>query len=150
MSELGDNVWADLPEAFEGILGTRLVRTEGRPLAGAVWELPPGSDGVDFHYHHGTEEYLIVLRGTATLRTNDGERELAEGAVVHFPPGPDGAHTVMNRSDAPVRYVIVAAHASPDIIEYPDRGTFVAGAKTLSQRGEPFFVRLPFPEDTAE
>ena len=53
----------------------------------------------------------------------------------------------MNHSDAPVRYAMVGAHASPDIIEYPDKGTFVAGAKTLSQRGEPFFVRLPLPEN---
>jgi len=52
----------------------------------------------------------------------------------------------MNRSDTPARYVMVGAHASPDVIEYPDKGTFVAGAKTSSQRGEPFFVRLPLPE----
>jgi uncharacterized cupin superfamily protein len=51
----------------------------------------------------------------------------------------------MNLSDEPVRYLLVAAHTSPDIIEYPDKGTFVAGAKSLSQRGEPFFVRLPLP-----
>ena len=144
--EHGDNVWDDLPQIEDGISGQRLVRTEGRPLAGAVWELQPGADGVDFHFHHGTEEYLIILRGTATLRTYDGEREVREGTVVHFPPGREGAHTVMNRSDAPVRYLIVAAHASPDIIEYPDKGTFVAGAKTPSQDGQPFFVRLPIPE----
>ena len=70
--EYGDNVWAELPELWEGIRGTRLVREEGRPLAGAVWELPPGSRGVDYHFHHGTEEYLVVLRGTATLRTPEG------------------------------------------------------------------------------
>ncbi len=55
----------------------------------------------------------------------------------------------MNRSEAPVRYVMVAAHTSPDIVEYPDRGTFAAGAKTLSQRGERFFVQLPLPESDA-
>lgn len=143
--EYGDNVWAELPELWEGIRGSRLVREEGRPLAGAVWELPPGSRGVDYHFHHGTEEYLVVLRGRATLRTPEGERELPEGTVVHFSPGPEGAHTVMNLSEEPVRYLLVAAHASPDIIEYPDKGTFVAGAKSLSQRGEPFFVRLPLP-----
>jgi uncharacterized cupin superfamily protein len=147
MSEYGDNVWADLPEIEGGVNGARLVREEGHPLAGAVWELAPGSEGVDYHYHHGTEEYLVVLRGTATLRTPAGERELAEGAVAHFRPGPEGAHAVLNRSDAPVRYLMIAVHASPDIIEYPDEGTFVAGAKTHSQHGKPFFVRLPLPPD---
>ena len=144
----GDNVWEpDLPEVWAGVRGRRLVREQGRPLAGAVWELPPGSAGVDYHFHHGTEELLIVLRGTATLRTPEGERELAEGAVAHFSPGPGGAHTVMNRSDEPMRYVMVGAHTSPDIVEYPDKSEFAAVAKSLSQRGEPFFVRQPLPED---
>ena len=145
--EYGENVWEpELPEVWEGIRGRRLIREEGRPLSGAVWELPPGSRGVDYHFHHGTEEFLIVLSGTATLRTADGERELAPCSVAHFSPGPEGAHAVMNLSDEPMRYVMIAAHASPDIIEYPDKGEFVAGARSLSQRGEPFFVRLPFPE----
>ena len=145
--EYGENVWEpELPEVWEGVQGRRLIREEGRPLSGAVWELPPGSRGVDYHFHHGTEEFLIVLSGTATLRTPDGERELAAGSVAHFSPGPEGAHSVMNLGDEPMRYVMIAAHASPDIIEYPDTAEFAAGAKSLSQSGEPFFVRLPFPD----
>ena len=145
--EYGDNVFADLPELGDGVRGQRLVREAGHPLAAAVWELPPGSDGMPYHFHHGTEEYLIVLSGTATLRTPHGERELAPGAVAHFSPGPEGAHTVMNRGGDPVRYVMVGAHASPDIVEYLDEGAFAAMAKTPSQRGEPFFVRLPMPDE---
>jgi uncharacterized cupin superfamily protein len=53
----------------------------------------------------------------------------------------------MNRSGESMRYLMIAAHASPDIIEYPDKGEFAAGAKSLSQRGEPFFVRLPLPDE---
>jgi quercetin dioxygenase-like cupin family protein len=136
--QYGDNVFAELPEVWEGIYGRPLVRHDGHPLAAAVWELPPGSDGVDYHYHLGTEEYLVVLRGTATLRTRDGERELPQGSVAHFPPGPDGTHTVVNRSDEPVRYLMVGAHASSDIVVYPDKDEFAAAA-----RG--FLVRLPLP-----
>ena len=150
MSDYGDNIWGELVEIGDGIHGIRLRRTEGYPLAAAVWELAPGSDGVDYHFHHGTEELLIVLRGRPTLRGPDGERQLEEGEVQHFPPGPDGAHTVLNRTDEIVRYVMVGAHASPDIIEYPDKGEFVAGARTASQRGEPFFVRLPLPDADLE
>ena len=146
MSDYGDNIWDELDEIEEGIRGRRLRRTEGHPLAAAVWELEPGSRGVDYHFHHGTEELLIVLRGRPTLHGVDGERELAEGEVVHFPPGPVGAHRLSNMTEDVVRYVMVGAHASPDIIEYPEQGTFAAVAKTFSQRGDPFFVRLPFPE----
>ena len=146
--DYGTNVWEpDLPEVAEGIRRRRLIRAEGRPLAGAVWELPPGSLGVDYHFHHGNEEFLIVIRGTATLRTPEGERELSEGSVAHFSPGPGGAHAVMNLSDAPMRYVMIAAHTSPDIIEYPDKGEFAAVAQSLSQRGERFVVCLPLPDE---
>jgi uncharacterized cupin superfamily protein len=88
----------------------------------------------------------VASIGTATLRTPDGERELVEGSVAHFSPGADGAHTVMNLSDEPMRYVMIAGHASPDIIEYPDKGEFGAGSRLASQRGEPFFVRLAMPD----
>jgi uncharacterized cupin superfamily protein len=142
-----DNVWEpELPEVWDGIHGRRLIREEGRPLSGAVWELPPGSRGVDYHFHHGTEELLIVLRGSATLRTQDGERELPEGSVAHFSPGAGGAHAVMNLGEEPMRYVMIAAHATPDIVEYPDKGEFAAVASSRSQRGEPFFVRSALPE----
>ena len=47
-----------------------------------------------YHFHHGMEEWLLVVDGTPTLRTPDGERELRRGDVVCFPPGPDGAHQV--------------------------------------------------------
>jgi len=86
--DYGTNVWErDLPEVWEGIRGRRLIREDGRPLSGAVWELPPGSRGVDYHFHHGTEEFLIVLRGTATLRTPEGERELPEDRSPTFHRG---------------------------------------------------------------
>jgi uncharacterized cupin superfamily protein len=141
VSEYGDNVWGDLTEMGDGVSGRRLRRTEGNRLAAAVWELAPRSDGVVYHFHHGTEELLIVLRGRPLLRAADGERQLEEGEVVHFPPGPEGAHKLSNPTDEPVRYVMAAAHTSPDIVEYPDEGTYAAFAKTKSQHGEPFSVR---------
>ena len=65
-------------------------------LGATVYELPP--DGyVVYHFHHGSEELLIVLRGRPTLRTPDGERQLDEGDVVYFPTGPEGAHGLTNR-----------------------------------------------------
>jgi len=41
----------------------------------------------------------------------EGERELPQGSVAHLSHGPDGAHTVMNLSDAAMRYVMLAAVA---------------------------------------
>ena len=142
MPEYGDNIWSELEEIGDGVSGRRLRRGgPGTRLGAAVWELAAGSDGVPYHFHHGTEELLIVLRGRPLLRAADGERELAEGEVVHFPPGPEGAHKLSNPTDEAVRYIMAAVHTSPDIVEYPDEGTYAAFAKTKSQHGEPFDVR---------
>ena len=139
MDEFGTNIWAELEEIGEGTRGPRLERPQGATLAHSVWELEPGAPPIDYHVHHGSEETLIVLRGRPTLRTPAGERELAEGDVVHFARGPEGAHSVANRSDAPVRYLMAAAHPTPEVIEYPDKGTFVVMARTGSQAGAPLF-----------
>jgi uncharacterized cupin superfamily protein len=143
VSDYGDNVWGELEEMGDGVSGRRLRRGEDARLVAAVWELAPRSEGVAYHFHHGTEELLVVLRGRPLLRAAAGERLLEEGEVVHFPPGPEGAHKLSNPTDEPVRYLMASApaHAPLDIIEYLDEGTYAAYAKTKSQRGEPFFVR---------
>ena len=69
----------------------RLVRTPGTHLTASVYVVEPGEKHLPYHFHHGAEELLVVLRGRPTLRTPDGIRQLAEGDVVHFPRGPAGA-----------------------------------------------------------
>src|SRR5438128_2889272 len=88
-----DNIWTDTWDPGEdwsggGARSKRLPR--GESLGGSVYELGPGN-WIPFHFHHGSEELLVVLRGRPTLRTGDGERRLTEGEVVHFLRGPDGA-----------------------------------------------------------
>jgi uncharacterized cupin superfamily protein len=106
-------------------------RTKGllpaaRDLGLRLYELPPGQQQVAYHFHHGNEEAVVVLRGTPTVRTPEGERELAAGDVVFFPKGPDGAHQMLNRSEEPALYLIAASHASPEVVEYPDSGKVLA------------------------
>jgi uncharacterized cupin superfamily protein len=150
--DLGDNVWdvewaepGPFDEAAEaagygGVRGRRLLRPQGATLNAAVWELEPGATQAPYHFHHGGEELLIVLKGTPTLRSPEGERELKEGEVVHFARGPEGAHQLSNRSDAAVRYVIACAQGSPEIIEYPDSGKIASMARTESASGGPLFT----------
>lgn len=65
---------------------------------------------------------VVVLRGTPTLRTPDGERALAEGDVIVFPRGPEGAKGIVNESDTTARVLIVSTNSDPDVTEYPDSG----------------------------
>jgi len=118
----------------DGAKSTRLVES-GPQLGATVYELGPGNTAV-YHFHHGSEELLIVLRGRPTLRTPDGERQLAEGEVVHFPLGPDGAHGMRNDTDDAVRYVVAGIRVSPEVVEYPETKQITAQARTGSQVGE--------------
>ena len=116
-----DDNWGEQQEDWSGggALTKRLVAGGGPFLGASLYELGPGNF-VIYHAHHGSEELLLVLHGRPTLRTPDGERELAAGDVVHFPAGPEGAHGIRNDTDEPVRYVMAGTRVSPEVVEYPD------------------------------
>ncbi|HZV73548.1 MAG TPA: cupin domain-containing protein [Conexibacter sp.] len=112
-----------------GVRAASVGRLAGaRQVGMSVYELDPGKKNLPYHAHHGIEEIVVVLKGTPTLRTPDGERELAEGEVVAFAPGRGGAHQLLNRSDAVVRYLMLSSKAAADLIEYPDSGKISAQA----------------------
>ena len=116
-----DDDWGEQEEDWSGGGGRSKRLVPSGPLLGAsVYELDRGNFMV-FHFHHGSEELLVVLRGTPTLRTLERERRLEEGEAVHFPTGPAGAHEIRNDTDEPVRYLVAGIRISPEIIEYPDR-----------------------------
>lgn len=135
MSNIWTDGWDDNDDwSGGGGKSKRLVGPE--PLLGAsLYELGPDNFNV-LHFHHGSEELLIVLRGRPTLRTPEGERVLAEGEVLHFPAGPDGARGLRNDTDEPVRYVMAGIRVSPEVVEYPELGKITAQARTASQTGD--------------
>ena len=95
-------------------------------IGGSMYELEPGDRLWPYHTHHANEEWAIVLRGQPTLRTPEGECELTEGDVVCFPRGERGAHQISNRTDAPIRVLMLSTLLSPDVIEYLDSGKIAA------------------------
>ena len=96
------------------------VQAGAQELAANVYELDPGAVGSPLHLHHANEELLLVLAGTLSLRGPDGTQLLPAGAVIAFPRGRAGVHSLVNRSDAPVRYLVVSTTNRPDVVEYPD------------------------------
>jgi uncharacterized cupin superfamily protein len=123
------NVFA--PENWERDLGaargTRVGAAAGSTELGCtLFELDPGGQAAPYHMHHGNEELLIVLDGKLELRTPGGRRELPRGAVVAFAAGPDGAHSLRNRTDERARYVIVSTMRFPEVAEQLDTGTVLA------------------------
>jgi uncharacterized cupin superfamily protein len=98
-------------------LGPRIGATR---IGCSIYELEPGERTFPYHFHYGNEEWLLVVRGTPTLRSPDGERELRAGDLVAFPAGPDGAHAVANRSGEPARVAIFSTLCLPSVVVYPD------------------------------
>jgi uncharacterized cupin superfamily protein len=133
--------WEDLYPQIEGWRSNiKRVVPPGNTLGMSVYELQPGQTQCPYHFHHGNEELVLVLNGHPTLRTPDGEQELAPGDVVHFSKGPAGAHQIVNRASDPARYVVADAHVTPEIVEYPDSGKLAAMSRAESQRGGPLWT----------
>ena len=101
---------------------SRIGRQAGSEKLGAsLFEVPAGASSFPLHIHYANEELLIVMAGRPTLRTLDGEpRELAPGDVIACPAGPRGAHRIDNRSDEPIRFLVVSTMNAPEINDYPD------------------------------
>jgi uncharacterized cupin superfamily protein len=146
-------IWGDDWEATDdwsggGAKSRRLVG-QGPLLGASLYELGPGNSAV-YHFHHGSEELLIVLRGRPTLRGPDGERQLDEGDVVHFPLGPEGAHGLRNDTEETLRYIVAGIRVSPEVAEYPDVKKVTAQARTDSQTGERLWLIHDLEQDPGE
>jgi uncharacterized cupin superfamily protein len=116
-------------------------RLNGELIGASLYELEPGNKLWPYHTHHANEEWLLVVRGEPTLRSADGEQELCEGDIACFRRGKEGYHQVINRTDSPVRVLMISTLVAPDIVEYPDSGKVAAG----SVAGERILLGRPGP-----
>jgi uncharacterized cupin superfamily protein len=92
-------------------------------IGGSLYVLDEDERTWPYHFHHGMEEWAIVVGGAPTLRGPDGERVLRRGDVVCFPAGPEGAHQLRG----PGSVLLLSANRTPETIEYPDSGKVACG-----------------------
>lgn len=135
---LFDAHWEEERDGPEGFRARRVyvARTLGAEQLGAsLWEIDPGESNMPYHAHHANEELLVVLAGTPTLRTAEGERDLRPGDTVLFARGV--AHQLVNRSDGPARFLLTAPLNHPEIMELPDTARLgVFAGRPTSGKGE--------------
>jgi uncharacterized cupin superfamily protein len=101
-----------------------------------VYALPPQQAVCPYHFEWTDEEWLIVLSGSPTLRSPEGERTLEPGDVVCFPAGPAGAHLV-RANDEPARVAMLSTKSEIGVAEYPDSdkvGVWADGAHYMLRR----------------
>ncbi|HEX8645634.1 MAG TPA: cupin domain-containing protein [Thermoleophilaceae bacterium] len=98
------------------------LQTGVHRVGASLWEVPAGQAPYPYHFHLTEDEILILLEGTLSLRTPEGWRELREGDVVGFPVGEAGAHQVVNRTDATVRFLAVSNSGAAEAVVQADAG----------------------------
>jgi uncharacterized cupin superfamily protein len=82
--------------------------------------LGPGDWSSPRHWHSDEDEFIYVLEGELTLVTDGGEQRLTAGMAAGFPADVEDGHHLINRSDAPARYLEVGTRSPDDVARYPD------------------------------
>lgn len=91
-------------------------------LGANIVTLLPGETSTFWHWHEAGDEFLYLLEGRAVVVENDGPHEIGPGDMCCWPAGVNNAHHVLNRSDTPVRYLVLGSGADRDCVHYPDEG----------------------------
>ena len=116
--------------------GARLAAgTAALKLGASVDTVPPGKRACPYHFHYAQEEMFIVLEGEGTLRVAGEMLPIRAGDVVFIPPGPAYPHQIINTSAAPLKYLSISTKDSPEVVEYPDSGKYLASA---TRDGDPY------------
>lgn len=84
-----------------------------------VYDLAPGEASCPYHYE-SHEEWLLVVEGSVVVRRPGGEQTLQRGDITSFAAGAEGAHKIMNRSEAPARTLAFSTAESLSFSVYPD------------------------------
>ncbi|HJQ74329.1 MAG TPA: cupin domain-containing protein, partial [Gaiellaceae bacterium] len=128
------------PPGYEKTRAVRVGQKIGATRMGmSIYELDPGQGVCPYHFEWTDEEWLIVVSGSPTVRTPEGETVLGPGDVACFPAGPEGAHSVRNSSEEPVRVAMLSTRNEFGIAEYPDSdkvGVWAGDAHYMLRRGE--------------
>ena len=94
----------------------------GKKIGMSLVELPPGKRSWPFHVHTSNEEAIFILEGEGMLRLPSGETPVRAGHYIAFPVGPEHAHQMINRSDKPLKYLVLSTMMPLEISHYPDTG----------------------------
>jgi uncharacterized cupin superfamily protein len=144
-----DNIWTsewDGGEDWSGGGGNakRLPRAE-RPGA-TVYEISPGNFD-PYHFHHASEEMLIVLDGEMTMKTEEGARTVRRGR--DLPGRACRRPWLRNAGEGPCRYLMASSRRLPEVAEYPELGQIAVQGPSASQTGEGlwFIYDVPKPGD---
>src|SRR4051794_15788191 len=116
---------SNYPEPFASRMAGRLKRPLG-DLFGLtnfgvnLTPLAPGAVSALRHSHSRQDEFIYVVEGRPTLRTNAGRTVLEAGMCAGFKAGTGDAHHLINETQDDVVYLEIGDRTPGDAGSYPD------------------------------
>lgn len=116
---------SNYPEPFASRMTGRLKRPLGDVFGLTnfgvnLTTLAPGAVSALRHSHSKQDEFIYVLQGKPTLRTNSGLCVLEPGMCAGFKAGTGDAHHLLNETNDDVVYLEVGDRTPGDKGSYPD------------------------------
>jgi len=135
------------PEPFASRVAGREKRVLGdlfglKNFGVNLTRLAPGAVSALRHAHAKQDEFVYILQGTPTLRTDEGATSLIPGMCAGFPAGTGNAHHLVNETDTDVVYLEIGDRTPGDSAVWPDddlQVVEIAGQKRMAHRdGTPY------------
>jgi uncharacterized cupin superfamily protein len=84
--------------------------------------LEPGASSALQHHHTKQDEFVYILKGTATLRLGEKEFTMTAGDCVGFKAGNGIGHCIVNRHDSTetLEYLEIGDRTAGDEVTYPE------------------------------
>ncbi len=117
------------PSTYPEPFASRMIGREKRALGDRFGlrnfgvnqtRLAPGACSSLRHAHRTQDEFVYVLAGHPTLRTNAGATRLSPGDCAGFAAGTGDAHHLVNETAEDVVYLEVGDRSPGDVGSYPD------------------------------
>lgn len=112
------------PEPFASMMSGREKRTLGdlfgiKKFGINLTVAKPGGRSSLLHAHSLSEEFIYVVKGQLTLRTEKSKILMVPGDCAGFIPG-EGAHTLINEGTEEAHYLEVGDREAGDSTHYPE------------------------------
>lgn len=130
----------EFAKAVAGRLAQRLTKPLGLEDFGVnIVTLLPGAWSSQRHWHEAEDEFLIMLEGQAVLIEDEGETPMKEGECAIFLKNSGNGHHLVNRTDAPAKFLVVGAKGVNGNCHYPDIDLMVDATMAYKHRdGTPY------------
>ncbi len=86
--------------------------------------IPPGAASTQYHAHTLQEEFFLILTGSGTLHTLEGDRPVRKGDFIAKPAGLENPHRFDNTGDAPLEILDVGTVEEGDVAYYPEEDRY--------------------------